>query len=275
MGEKTSDKSLELFSQRAIKKAVRKQILQTPIFLYPTAFGTLALLSLGVFGVSTTLGGIAATLLAAGVGSLGWQFGFRKNQMTRDYLGQMHASVNQKREKKRHDLSRRMEEMQFVQGIQQLEKLQEKFDNFVAILDRSLSGGELTYGRYLGIVEQVYLSSLDNLEQAVSSLESIRTIDTGEIDRRLHDIQADGIITDHETVEQDSLNKRRDLHEQQLDRVAALVAQNEQAMTRLDLTAAAIANIRTVSGQATMDMESAMTELQELIDRVHKYDIRN
>jgi hypothetical protein len=262
---------LESFSQGAIRKAISGRILQTPIFLYPSALGILGLLAVGVIGVSPLLVGAASGGLAVGALGLAWQFSFRRDQLTRDYLNQLHESINSRRQLMLQGLSTRMEELHFDQGLGQLEQLQAKFTNFVGILNQALPPEEITYGRYLGIAEQVYLSSLDNLEQAVGALTSIRTINPAQLRNRIEAIHADGVVTATESVEQDSLNQRQQLFDRQLERVATLVAQNEQAMTKLDFTAAAMADLRTAKGQASMDMESAMTELQRLIEKAPEY----
>jgi hypothetical protein len=271
-GSKERRDDLESFSQRAIQRAVRSRVFQSPSFLYPTAVGALSGLALGLLGVSAPLVGLTAAGLGLGIGGLAFQFGLRREKIGRDYLARMHETMNDRRQHLLRDLTGRMQALHFRQGMTQLQQLQEKFDNFVAILKQALEPEEITYGRYLGIAEQVYLSSLDNLERAVGALSSVKTIDLKHIEGRIREIHADGVVTSAEETEQDSLNLRRDLRQQQLDKVADLVAQNERAMTRLDYTAAAIADMKTRNGQASMDMESAMKELQDLIERAPKYN---
>jgi len=264
--------NLEAFSQRAIRKAVREKALQSPGFLYPSAIGVLACASIAVMELSPVLLSVAAVSLGIGSLTMLWQLVFRREAISRDYLNQMHKSMTTRRHQMLKELSDRMTELSFFEGIEQLEHLQKKFANFVGMLNQALSPEEITYGRYLGIAEQVYLSSLDNLDQAAGSLTSIRTIDPQHIKNRIKKIHEDGIVTDTESIEQESLNQRQELYNKQLERVAILVAQNEQAMTRLDFTAAAIAEMKTQSGQASMDMESAMAELQTLIEKAPNYN---
>jgi hypothetical protein len=270
--DKVRRDDLENFSQKAIQRAVRSRVFQSPSFLYPTAIGALSGLAVGLLGVSAPLIGLTAAGIGLGIGGLAVQFGLRREKIGREYLAHMHEQMNNRRQHLLHDLTSRMQAIHFRQGMTQLQQLQLKFDNFVAILKQALDAEEITYGRYLGIAEQVYLSSLDNLERAVGALSSIKTIDLRHIDNRIGDIHADGVVTPAEETEKDSLNLRRDLHRRQLDKVADLVAQNERAMTRLDYTAAAIADMKTRSGQASMDMETAMKELQGLIERAPNYN---
>lgn len=263
------------FSQEAIKKAVTSQVMQSPAFLYPSAFGVLSGMALLVFGVSLPLAGIAAAGLGIGAAGVVWQLGFRREKLARDYLNRMHETLNAQRHQLVGDLTNRMLQVQFTQGVRQLEQLQKKFQNFVGILNLTLDKEEITYGRYLGIAEQVYLSSRDNLERAVGALASVQTIDPHVIQERIREIHTDGVVTDTEATEKESLSQRRALRENQHEKVAKLIAQNEQALTQLDLTAAALAEMKTRSGQASMDMETAMAELQDLIEKAPKYNRKN
>lgn len=259
--------ALAAFSQKAVRKAVLGRILQSPAFLYPTAVGMLSAMAMGVFDISALLVGAASVGMGAGLAGLGYLFAFRRDQISRDYLVQMHETVNARRERLMRQLMVQMEEVGFSAGLTQLQQLRRKFDNFVAILDQTLAPEEITYGRYRGIAEQVYLSGVDNLDRAAGALASVRTIDPQRIDERLGEIHADGLVTAAEEHELQALQERRGLFVRERERVDMLLAANEKAMTQLDLTAAAIADIRTSSGQASMDMESAMAELQALVQQ--------
>ena len=61
------------------------------------------------------------------------------------------------------------------------------------------------------------------------------------------------------------------LLERQLDKVAKLFAKNESAMTALDNTASVLADTRMGREHASMETEQAMSELEALANRAHKY----
>ncbi|MEE8434098.1 MAG: hypothetical protein V3S64_04845 [bacterium] len=164
-----------------------------------------------------------------------------------------------------------LKEMGSTQGVTQLKFLREKFESLTDVLKRRLSAGELTYGRYLGTAEQVYLSAVDNLNDLTVSLKSVSSIHPGYINKRLKELGNSSEAPAEKKREIASLEKRLSLRDEQLKRVSELLAQNESAMTALDHTASAMAETRTGKGEADMDAEAAMAELEMLANRASKY----
>ena len=157
------------------------------------------------------------------------------------------------------------------QGIQQLRLLGEKLDTFTEVLKRRLNAGELTFARYLGTAEQVYLAAIDNLQDISVALTSVRTIDKKYIESRLAELRAPGHAGDDRHRELASLEERKALLERQLGKVAKLFAKNESAMTALDNTASVLADTRMGREHASMETAQAMSELEALANRTHKY----
>ena len=158
-----------------------------------------------------------------------------------------------------------------AQGLEQLRMFRHKLDALTGVLQRRMNAGELTFGRYLGTAEQVYLAALDNLHEIVVVLTSAGGIDREYIGRRLAELEAARGTGADQVRERDTLNERHRLLERQLAKVAGLYAQNEAAMTTLDNTAMALAETRTGKGRATVDAEAAMAQLEDLAKRTGKY----
>ena len=153
--------------------------------------------------------------------------------------------------------------------------LKQKLDSLTEVLNHRLSAGEMTYGRYLGTAEQVYLAAIDNLMDISVVLKSVSTINSDYIANRLEELGNLAEISDETEREVESLEKRLSLLSQQTKRVAELFSQNESAMTALDNTATALADTKTGKGEASMDAEAAMVELEILANRASKYSITN
>ncbi len=163
-----------------------------------------------------------------------------------------------------------LEKVECEQGLAQMRMLREKRDNLAEVLGRRLNAGELTYGRYVGTAQGVYLAAIDNLHETAVALQSIRAIDHEYVDRRLTELtEADDAEADAILRERTSLEDRRSMREQKMTRAAALLAQNESAMTVLDKTAGAVADAPI--GQTPSDADAAMEQLDELASRIERY----
>jgi hypothetical protein len=158
-----------------------------------------------------------------------------------------------------------------VQGVAQLDLLKRKFDAMSAVLMQRLDAGELTYSRYLDTAEQVYLSAIDNLEEAAISLRSVSTIDSQELEARLAELRGTGGQHGSSQQEIETLEERRSLHVRQVDKVAHLLVQNETAMTALDHASAALADARMGKGHATLELDQALKDLDQLARRAGSY----
>ena len=166
------------------------------------------------------------------------------------------------------------------QPAEQLAALRDKRATLVSVLDRRLQAGELTYGRYLATAQQVYTSALDNLREVAVASASVRSIDQTYIDRRLAELAeesaragADGRdgADDAEAAEREraTLVRRSELRAAQRSRIARFMAQNEAALTSLDRTTTALADVPI--GRHPSDVDAAMDALEELADRASMY----
>jgi hypothetical protein len=157
----------------------------------------------------------------------------------------------------------------FNEGVEQVRMLRQKYQNLAEVLRRRLDSGELTYRRYLGMAEGVYLASVENLQDVAISLRSISTIDPAALRLRIQDLKKEKDFTVPEAIQ--AIEDRSSLYAEQRQRIARLLGQTEAAMTALDHTAAALARTRTAKGLTDLGIEQAMKDLEELAGRVGKY----
>ncbi|MBE9554687.1 MAG: hypothetical protein IMF05_14585, partial [Proteobacteria bacterium] len=163
------------------------------------------------------------------------------------------------------------DELAFDNGRAQLRLLRDKLEGLTQVLKRRLDSGEMTYGRYLGMAQEVYGAALDNLHEVAVALRSVSTIDPGYLQKRLGELEHERQRSDDHERELKALRDRDTLLEDTNRRVAQLMAQNESALTVIDQTSAALAATRTEQGHATLDAETAMAELEQLAGRAGKY----
>ena len=117
----------------------------------------------------------------------------------------------------------------------------------------------------MGTAEQVYLTIIDNLKEVLLMLKSADAIDLEYIEEKLRGLSA-------ESPEYKSLLQRRDLKSSQVLKIQHYLSLNEQAMTKLDATALAIASVRTQKGQADQELEQTMYELESIAQSAKKYE---
>jgi hypothetical protein len=156
-----------------------------------------------------------------------------------------------------------------TQPTEQLDALLQKRQSLINVLQRRLDAGEITYARYLSTSQQVFSSALDNLHEIALASESISTIDETYIDRRLAELDGDDSDAESADRERATLERRRELRHTQRRKIAQLLAQNESALTALDRTTTALADVPI--GKKPEDADAAMAALEELADRAAKY----
>ncbi len=258
-------------SRLAIEKAVNKETLMSPLSLYPVAIGVIGAVGLLLFREPMALYVSLVGFLAGATAFVVNRY-FRYDSLARRYLDSIHKQIKQQTLENLANLERELKELKCNEGVMQLPKLKEKFGRFNGILDRKFDQGEITYGRYLAMGEQVYLNAMDNLNKITEKLYSVSAIDEGYIRYRLQALKSDN--SNKARDEEKSLGERLKIFQDMQNEVMEIITANEEAMTKLDQTTSALANIQTRGGKAVMDMDFAMEELAELANRTKIYDNR-
>jgi hypothetical protein len=212
--------------------------------------------------------GLASVVLAAAVFGLWPLFYMRSEQ----YVRAAYGLSDQGEEGGVQSVARLVEDFNvlgFKQGGEQVGMLRQKYQNLAEVLRRRLDAGELTYRRYLGMAESVYLAAVENLQDVAITLRSISTIDPAALRLKIEDLRKDKDFAVPEAIH--AIEDRRRIYEEQRQRIAKLLAQTEAAMTALDHTATALAGTRTAKGLTDVGIEEAMKDLEELAGRVGKY----
>ena len=262
------------FSKKAISKAIMKNSIQHPMVLYPGAIGILGGAAAILLGPTLIPVAAAAAGGVISIGALLTNFTFRKEQITNDYVQSLHQQLSQSREQSLNELEHKLEQANSEQGLDQLERLQEKFELFEDILSDKLNPGEISFNRYLGIAEQVFLSVIDNLSEITTRFNSIQAIDIEFINHKMLELDRQKSIDEHQRLEMESYSKRQNIYNEQHKAIKKLFSKNESAMTVIDETTAAISGITTRKGMSTLDLETAMKELGQLASRADDYSIK-
>jgi hypothetical protein len=156
------------------------------------------------------------------------------------------------------------------QALAQFGLLREKLHKLNAILRHRLDEGELTYARYLEAAEEVYLSAMDNLEEAALVLMHLSDSDEEHVAQRIKAIEVNG-VSSAERAEYEALRQRKALAQTEREKVEHWLTENEKALTVLDKTTQALMNIQTRQGHAGLAARAAIDELQDLAQRTGRY----
>lgn len=214
---------------------------------------------------------LASALLALGVCAL-WPLYFARRKPRPDRAAGAATTADQDELRQVSALLRDLDALGFVEGAEQLRMLRGKYRNLAQILSLRLDSGEVTYRRYLGMAERVFLAAIENLQDVTIQLRSISTIDPQALALRIADLKQRTDFPVPEAIR--AIEERRTLYEGQRQRIGTLLSETEAAMTALDHTCAALAGNRTAKGLTDASIEDAMKDLAELADRTGRYAVR-
>lgn len=265
-------KSVKLdFSPRAIRQEVTKETLQKPYVLYPVAAAILGGLASVLLGPSLLFSSLIIGGSLVGMGSWLIDSTIRKETHAAKHLGRLRRILAERVNESIHNLKQDLARVNSEEGLRQLTRLQAKYSTFQELLRRKLNKNELTYDRYLGMTEQVYLAGLDNLNSIAGIMKSISAMDRKHIEKRTRELNALTSPSGAEKKELAALQARHQLWVEQQRKIRTLLSQNEEAMTTMDRLMAALAEMDPGFSRATMDMETAMQELERLTIRTKDY----
>lgn len=267
------------FSQKAVRKEVVREGLTHWLTLYPSAIGIPLGLAAFLFHLPVLYFGMIGTLTLSLASAIIIIF-FRNDSIANRYLERLSEKLKDEEKQILDNLSDELQECknnsigaEFAeQALEQISRLLRKYNNVQTVLKKKLSQGELAYGRFVGASEQVYLSGLENLKQIAVNLQSLGSIDPVYIDTRLEQLQKIGSDSDSGRKETETLQKRLVLMNGQLEKIKMLLTHNEEAMTTLEETTAAIAAMKTGGKPASIDYESAIEQLQEIAEKAYLYN---
>lgn len=261
-----------------IKRVVLSRTLQHPMTLYPTALGVLGAVGIGLFGPVTVAVAAAVAGLGVGLGHLATQVLMRPDSVAAQHFRELHEQLSAKRAEMLADLEARLKKGAGLEGcrgygdqaLKQLNMVQQRFETMQTLLAAKFESTELTYSRYFVAGEQAFLAVLDTLDSIVSRMQSACAIDPKYFDERVNATRRQKTVAPADEEELRTLKERMALRDSQLDAVNTLLTFNENAITEFDRVNAAIAAVKGAKSQTSVDLDSAMRELETLAQRAQK-----
>jgi len=265
------------FAPMAVRRAVRAEALTHPLTLYPAVTGLLGGLAWALFG-SPILLGVAFGGALVGLAGLTVNYFFRDKTFAARYVEHLKEQVAARERALLESLAEELQsciaiegtEEYAQQGLEQFERVQQKYESLMGLLEQKLGSGELALGGIWAATEQVYLGVLENLRQVESLLRSIATIERAYIDHRLEKLSRIAAPDEADVRERQTLLKRKKMREDQLRNVNELLTQNEEALTQLEEATIAVSGIRSGERFTTVRTLSSMKRLRELADTIYE-----
>lgn len=262
----------------SLQRAVLSRTLQHPFTLYPSAVGLLGVVGMLLFGPILPAALAAGAGLSAGLLHFLTQYYLRSDRVAAEYLKEIHDRLEAQQgevlgnlEAKLKAAAKRTTGTEYgLQAFDQLGMARTRFELLKNLLGERFKPTELTFSRYFVAGEQTYLAVLDNLDSIASRLQSVSAIDERQVTARIAAIGRQKKIAPADEEEIRALKARLALREAQLDSINTLLTFNENAITEFDRVNNAVAEVRGTRAQASVDLETAIAELEALAVRARK-----
>ncbi|WP_321493443.1 hypothetical protein [uncultured Desulfobacter sp.] len=279
MQKQNNPPQIDDYSKQAIDQAVFKTGLTHWLTLYPPAVGIPAGIAGFLFGMPF-LSVLGAGTVFFSLANAVINIFFRNKAIAGQYINELNKRLKAHEKEVLQNLEKDLNALSTVegardmalQGVQQFSKIKVKYQNVRDLLEEKFSTNEMTFARFLGSAEQVYLGTLDNLRQVAATLKSLSSIDLSYIRQKLDELSEKTEKKAADLTEIEALQKRLSLWEEQIGLANDLLAKNEEAMTKMEETTFAVSSLKTGSAFGETDLESAMAQLQELARQAPIYN---
>ncbi len=260
------------FTPAAIKKALLGTAFEHWSFRY-------ALPALAGTGIIGALFGFSFPVFLAMLGIVGGSASgfivntlFRGSKFESQYINYLHRLIDEHTAEKRKNLKEDLVTLGEKRAALQLSQFDQKFEILVEVLNQKFDESQLTYQRYYGIAKEVYLSGIDNLNNIVLALKTMKSIDLNYIDFSLKEIEKKDKNNMAVKKELDALLRSKESYKNLQQKIEDILAENEAALTQIEQTTIAISEItRSKNNEAEVDMEDSMKALEEMALRSAYY----
>jgi hypothetical protein len=262
---------VEDFEEKAIIKALNRSIADNwfvgaSIGAIPVGILTAILLGTGV-GVPI----IGGAILLGG-GTWAWKRFFKGDNFIDQYRDHLRKLLDEDTERRRSELQQALDAYDNSHASEQLEQFQNKISVFIEILNLKFPDkSQLTYNRYYTIAQEVFLSGIDNLNEVLLIHRTLDAIDLDYIDRSLQrlDKREQGAAAKRE---RNSLLQSRQQYYDQQEELKNLMAQNEEALSKLDEAIVQVQDIkRSENNESKTDMEASIEQLHRMAQQSYKF----
>ena len=261
----------EDFEEQAIIRALNRSIMDN--WFVGASIGAIPVGILTSFLLGTGVGiPIIGGALILGGGAWAWKRFFKGDKFFDQYRNHLRQLLDEDTERRRNKLQQSLDAYGNKHACEQLEQFQNKIKVFIEILDMKFPDkNQLTYNRYYTIAQEVFLSGIDNLNEVLLIHKTLDAIDINYIERSLMRIESreQDAVTKRERSS--LLQSRQNYRDQEKD-IKNLMAQNEEALSKMDEAIVQVQDIkRSANNAGQLDMEASMEQLHRMSQQSYKF----
>ncbi len=251
---------------RASLRAARREALSfsfwTDGVVYPLLVGAMGIASGVVAGVDTVSVSMTALGLALGLCLWAWGYVRRRDQRVALIMKERASLLVLKRDQELMRLDAQLQSGGMTAASEQIGALRVAFEAFKNVLERKLSSGELGYQRFRVVLEELFLSSLDNLEHAVERLHAALGIGIDEVDERIRHIESAG--DDPNSMELIELRRAHTRYKALTESARELFEQNKTVLATLQLACVRVTSVQAHRAKARRELDSILADVFSL-----------
>lgn len=260
------------FRPAAIKNALFKNSINhwssryfAPALLGTAVFGAFFGFSYELFLVMLGITGFSSSMFV-------YNQNIKADAFKQHYIKNLIELQEKSTQQKLENLKENLVKNNLTHSARQLDQFKQKFETIIEILNTKFDQTQLTYSRYYGIAQEVYLSGLDNLNDILIAKKTMNSIDLDYISLRLSELESKDKGNKAVQKEVDALLRSNYSYQVQQEKIVSLTAENESALTQIDEASIAISEInKSKDKQGQIDMENSMMALAEMAKRTKFY----
>ena len=251
---------------RELFRAARREALSfsfwTDGVVYPLLVGGIGIYSAAVAGIDAVSISMATTGILLGLSTWGWGYLRRRDQHAALIMKERASHLVQLRDQELLRLDAKLQADGMTEASEQIHELRVGFEAFKNVLENKLSSGELGYQRFRVVLEELFLSALDNLENAVERLHAALAIGIGGVDERIRHIEATG--DDPNSMEIVELQRARTRYEALTESARELFEQNKALLATLQLSCVRVTSVQAHQAKARKELDAVLAEVSSL-----------
>ena len=251
---------------RELFRAARREALSfsfwTDGVVYPLlagAIGVAWVLAAGADAISVSMATVGVLL-----GFSLWVWGYlrRRDQHAALIMKERASYLVEKRDQELLRLDAKLRADDMTEASEQIRELRVGFDALRSVLENKLGSGELGYQRFRVVLEELFLSALDNVERAVERLHAALAIEIDSIDDRITQIEAVG--DDPDSMELIELQRARTRYEALTGSATELFEQNKAVVATLQSSCERITSVQAHRARVRRELDAVLNEVSSL-----------